>query len=285
MTDIDLRQLRYLVAVAEKGGITRAAERLGITQPALSRAIASLERSIGVPLVERRPRGTVLTAAGEVLAERARAIDRQVSMAVWQARETSDVVPPIRISARACEFEILRELISEYVAAHPGQSVEAVMADWRTQLSILRSGGTELALVSGEFDDEALDSVVLTVHERVAVLPAGHRVAGREIVDRAELLPDPVIGWAGSSPAERAYWLDGAPLAGPEVEDLLQLLVQVRLGDGIAFVPRLMLDDIPLLPGVAVVRVNGLAPACLRLVWAEQRTSAAVDRFVKHVAA
>jgi DNA-binding transcriptional LysR family regulator len=284
MTEVDLRQLRYLVAVADEGGITRAAERLAMTQPALSRAIATLERAIGVPLVERRPRGTVLTAAGDVLAERARAINRQVSAAVWQARDTSDVAPPIRISARACEFEALHELIRGYTAAHPGQRVEAVMADWRTQLSILRSGGTELALVSGDFDNDGLDSAVLAVHERRAMLSAGHRLAGQEIVDRAELLADPVISWVGSSPAERAFWLDGAPLAGPEVEDLLQLVVEVRLGGGIAFLSQVMLDEIPLLPGVAVVRVDGLAPARLHLVWAEQQTSAAVGRFVRRAA-
>ncbi|MEU5701926.1 LysR family transcriptional regulator [Streptomyces aurantiacus] len=285
MSDVDLRQLRYLVAVADEGGITRAAERLTMTQPALSRAIATLERAVGVPLVERRPRGTVLTEAGEVLAERARAIDRQVSSAVWQARETGDGAPPIRISARACEFEALQELIRGFTAAHPGQRAEAVMADWRTQLSILRSGGTELALVSGEVDDEGLDSAVLAVHERLAVLPAGHKLADRETVDRAELLPDPVIGWADSPPAERDYVLDLAPLAGPEVEDLLQLVVQIRTGSGIAFLSQAMLDEIPRLTGVAVVRVEGLAPARLQLLWPEQQTSTAVARFVQHATA
>ncbi len=268
--------MRYLVAVADTGGITHAAASLGITQPALTRAIAGLERSVGVALVDRLPRGSVLTAAGTILADRARAIERQVSAAVRQTRETSTHRPPLRVSARACDYELLGGLI----AACPGERVEPVMAHWRTQLASLRSGAADLALTSGEFDETGLDTALVTVQERVAVLPGEHRLAGCDVVDRADLLADAVLGWAGSTAQERAYWLDGAPLAGPEVEDLLQLFVHVRSGDGIAFVPLPMVEEVPAPRGVRLVRVRGLAPARVRLAWTAEQTSTSIARFV-----
>ncbi|WP_305788326.1 LysR family transcriptional regulator [Symbioplanes lichenis] len=276
MADVELRQLRYLVAVADTGGITHAAASLGMTQPALTRAIAGLERSVGVALVDRLPRGAVLTAAGEILADRARVINQQVSAAVRQTRETGARRPALRVSARACDYELLGDLI----AAHPGERVEPVMAHWRTQLASLRSGAADLALTSGEFDETGLDSALVGTQERVAVLPGHHRFAGRDSVDRADLLADPVLGWAGSTAPERAYWLDGAPLAGPEVEDLLQLIVHVRAGDGIAFVPLPMIEEIPLPRGVRLVHVDGLAPARVRLAWTAEQTSTRIARFV-----
>jgi DNA-binding transcriptional LysR family regulator len=276
VADVELRQLRYLVAVADEGGISRAAESLRMTQPALTRAIAALERSVGVALVDRLPRGAVLTAAGQILADRARAIGQEVTAAVRQSREVGERKPPIRVSARACDYELLGELMT----ADPGHRVEPVMAHWRTQLASLRSGTVDIALVSGEFDETALDTAVVTVQERVAMLPAHHRFAGRDAVDRAWLLTDPVLGWVGTTGPERDYWLDGAPLAGPEVEDLLQLIVHVRSGGGIAFIPLPMVAEISLLPGIRLVRVDGLAPARVRLVWMSEQTSTRVARFV-----
>jgi len=71
---MELRQLRYFVAVAEEGHITHAAERLGIEQPSLSAQIKALETEMGVPLLKRHPRGVDLTPAGDALLERARAM-------------------------------------------------------------------------------------------------------------------------------------------------------------------------------------------------------------------
>lgn len=268
--------MRYLVAVADEGGISSAAASLAMSQPALTRAIAALERSVGVALVDRLPRGAVLTAAGEILAGRARVIGREVTAAVRQSREAGAVPPAIRVSARACDYEMLGALI----AANPGERVEPVMAHWRTQLASLRAGAADIALVSGEFDETGLDSVLVTTQERVVVVPGNHRLAGRDVVGRADLDADPVLGWAGSTGAERDYWLDGAPVAGVEVEDLLQLVVHVRSGGGVAFVPLPMLEEIPTLRGVRLLRVDGLAPARVRLTWPAAQTSTRIARFV-----
>ncbi|WP_289707665.1 LysR family transcriptional regulator, partial [Escherichia coli] len=75
---IDLRQLRYFIAVAEEGHVTRAAERLGMQQPPLSQQIRAMEAEIGAVLFQRLPRGMALTESGQVLLEDARAILAQV---------------------------------------------------------------------------------------------------------------------------------------------------------------------------------------------------------------
>ncbi|GAB3249915.1 LysR family transcriptional regulator [Kineosporia babensis] len=276
MPDVELRQLRYLIAVAEQGGISHAAASLGMTQPALSRAIATLERSVGVSLLDRLPRGSALTAAGEVLVDRARLIHRDLATAVRQTQEASALRPPVRVGARACDYEMLGTLI----AADPGEHIEPVMSHWRTQLESLRSGAVDIALLSGEFDETGLDTALVTTQERVAVVPGDHPLAGRSVVDRTDLLADRVIGWAGSTAPERVYWLDGAPLAGPEVEDLLQLFVHVGHGDGIAFMPLPMVQEVALPQSIRLIKVQGLAPARVRLAWRTEQTSIRIARFV-----
>src|SRR5215469_10945904 len=86
---VELRHLRYFVAVAEEGHITRAARRLGIQQPPLSQQIRGLEHELGVQLFHRRPRGVELTDAGRALLTDARAILALVDRAVAAARQTA----------------------------------------------------------------------------------------------------------------------------------------------------------------------------------------------------
>src|SRR5580704_8394429 len=86
---MELRHLRYVLAVAEEGHITRAAERLGMQQPPLSRQVKAIERELGVQLFRRRPRGVELTAPGRSLLNEARAILSQLDRAFEMTRRTA----------------------------------------------------------------------------------------------------------------------------------------------------------------------------------------------------
>jgi DNA-binding transcriptional LysR family regulator len=86
---MDLRQFRYFIAVAEEGHITRAADRLGIQQPPLSRQIRSIEKELGAQLLRRKARGVEMTAAGQALFEEANAIIGQVERAKEKVRRTA----------------------------------------------------------------------------------------------------------------------------------------------------------------------------------------------------
>src|SRR5205814_9488486 len=87
--EMDLRQLRYFITVAEEGHITRAAERLGMQQPPLSQRIKAIERELDVQLFRRKPRGVELTDAGQVFLDNARAILAQLTHAFQATRRTA----------------------------------------------------------------------------------------------------------------------------------------------------------------------------------------------------
>jgi DNA-binding transcriptional LysR family regulator len=148
-----------------------------------------------------------------------------------------------------------------------------------------------IALVSREFEPEGLDSVVLASRESAALVAASHRLAGRRVVDRSELLPDPVVTWTGNAPAERSYWLgttageENAVVAGPHVNDAQKLLAHVRLGAAIAFLPRHHLDHGGKPADVVTLPVAALAPAQVWLVWAEHESSLRIARFVRYAEA
>ncbi|SHN75706.1 DNA-binding transcriptional regulator, LysR family [Cryptosporangium aurantiacum] len=287
MPDIDLRHLRYLIAVAADGAITSAADRLGMTQPALSRAIRALEADVGVPLLVRRARGVALTEAGSVLVAEARELTDRVDAAVNRARRAAEPEVRLRVSARGCDIAVLQDLTRSYNNDHADAHAEALVVDGNLQSELLRTGGTELALIRAPFDADGLDSDVVAVEPRVVLLPSNHPLADRGVVDRAELAADPVVVWASDGPAERAYALgvdrgDVPAVAGPEVGDVLQLLARVRLGDGIAFVATSLQHAVALPPDVRMVPVNGLSAAELRLVWRAHETSPHIARFVRH---
>ncbi|MCW2914656.1 MAG: hcaR [Actinomycetia bacterium] len=182
VNDIDLRQLRYFVAVAEERNFTRAATRLAMTQPALSRAIRALEDSVGTALFVRLHRDVQLTAAGTVLFDEARGIDELTQAAVARAARAGRERPRLRVAARACEITALDHLVRTYHARFPQeQPPEAVFVNWQTRTDALRNGEADVGLLRRPFDDHGLDSDLLWTEPRVTLLSAGHPLASRTV--------------------------------------------------------------------------------------------------------
>lgn len=290
MNDIDLRQLRYFVAVAEERNFTRAASRLGMTQPALSRAIRALEESVGVPLLVRDHRDVRPTPAGRVLFAEARDLDDRVRAAVTRAVRAEQEAPCLRVTARGCEIEALDHLVRTYTTSHPRERpAEAVVINWQAQTDALRDGEVDVGLLRHPFDDRGLDSDVLWTEPRVALLPAGHALASRTVIDRAELAGETIATWPDTTEAETAHWT-GTDLAphdwrpGPPLQDMSQLTANVRLARTIAFAPLSLVGDRPP-AGVVAVPTQGLSDSRLHVAWASTATSPDVARFVRHAAA
>src|SRR5580700_7254521 len=176
---MELRHLRYFVAVAEELNFTRAAERLGISQPPLSLQIRQLEKELGTPLFHRRSRSVELTDAGRLLLEEARVILKQVETAKSGVRrrargETGRIVVG---SAGATYFHpVIPEIILEYRMRYPDIVLAPQASNTSLLVARLRAGQIDIALIRPPIDDvEGLTIVPLINEDTVAILPNGHR--------------------------------------------------------------------------------------------------------------
>src|SRR3954452_2835940 len=184
MTDLEVRQLRYFVAVAEELHFGRAAQRLGMAQPPLSRAIQQLERRLGGALFERDNRAVALTGAGAVLLREGRAALEAVDAADRRTRRAGSGRPGLVLVTKAgASAELLAKLLDAYAAEPGAVEVDVQLCGIAQQEPMLRDGRADVALLHLPFDSTAgFDTEVLRREGQVAVLPAGH-----PLTDRTEL--------------------------------------------------------------------------------------------------
>ncbi|MDT0442502.1 LysR family transcriptional regulator [Streptomyces johnsoniae] len=235
MDDLETRELRYFVAVAEELHFGRAAVRLGMAQPPLSRAIRLLERRLGVRLLDRDRRGVALTDAGRVLLREARAALDAVAAAARRTRRAGEPKRPLVLVTKAgASHELLQRLL-DTLASEPGAPpVEVLLCEVGEQAGLLRGGRADVALMHRPFDDLAgFDTEDLRVEGQIALLPAGHPLASREQLTLADVrdVPDlPIARW----PRLDGSYPDGP---GPEVHTQSQLAQLVALGRTLLVIP------------------------------------------------
>ena len=265
---METRELRYFVAVAEELHFGRAARRLGIAQPPLSRAIQQLERRLGVALLDRAGRAITLTEAGTVLLHEGRAAleavdaaDRRTRRAGLAADGQSGLVLATKAGASS---ELLAKLLDAY-AAEPGSvTIDVLLCGIAEQERLLRDGRADVALLHLPFDSAAgLDTEELCTEGQVVVLPAGHALTGRPHVRMADIaaLPGlPMPRWPDSGGA----YPDGL---GPQVRDSTQLYQLITLGRASAVLPESCrthlsrdLAAVPVLDAPAVTTVIAWPP-------------------------
>ncbi|WP_060722170.1 LysR family transcriptional regulator [Pseudonocardia sp. EC080625-04] len=197
--------LHRFVAVAQDGHLTRAAERIGVPQPTVSRAIARLEDELGVALFRRVGRGLRLTPAGRTLLPRAEAALAELTAAA--AELAGDADP--RTGRVAFAFlgtlgtEVVPRILRGFREAHPGVRIELVQSRHAVLLDRVREGTVDLALTSPLPDEPGLTSTGLAEEELRLVVPAGHRLSRRVDVDLAEVADEPFLLFA------RGYGLHG----------------------------------------------------------------------------
>ncbi|GAA5150791.1 MULTISPECIES: LysR family transcriptional regulator [Amycolatopsis] len=230
MDDLETRELRYFVAVAEELHFGRAAVRLGIAQPPLSRAIRQLEQRLGVRLFDRDRRGASLTAAGEVMLREARAALAAVEAVVRRTRRAADGKRPLVLVTKAgASHELLQRLLD--AAPVP---VEVLLCEVGEQAGLLRDGHADVAIMHRPVDDLAgFDTEDLHTEGQVAILPAAHPLASREQLTMAEVshVPDlPIARW----PRLDGTYPEGP---GPEVHTQSQLAQLVALGKTLLVIP------------------------------------------------
>jgi DNA-binding transcriptional LysR family regulator len=280
---LDLRRLRYFVAVAEELHFGRAAERLYIAQPVLSRQIRKLEHELGADLLVRTSRNVSLTPAGTRLLDEARSL---LMVAEVSRRRIRDI---IRDQAELTvgffigdEFTSARDA---FAAGHPDVQLELLRIYWDNQTDVLHNGEADVAFVHLPVDDQGLELAPVRSEPRLAVLPANHPAAGENEISIAALADDPVIIQRGATPGWQAFHNvdprpDGRhPRTGPEVGNLEEKLQHVAAGEAISFVPA-SVGAAYNHPGIAYVRVTDIPPIRICLAWKADAHSPLVEAFV-----
>ncbi|WP_144760088.1 LysR family transcriptional regulator [Curtobacterium sp. 9128] len=236
MDDLETRELRYFVTVADELHFGRAAVRLGMSQPPLSRAVQQLEQRIGTALFVRGTRGITLTAAGTVLLAEARPALAAVAAAGRRARRAGQPDRNLVLAVKAgADHELLQAFLDVQAADADALPVEVVFGEVHEQAALLRDGTADVALMHRTYDDlTGFDTEDLRTEQQVAILPRSHPLASRPAVSTADLrdLPDlPAARW----PRVDGSYPDGP---GPEVRSQAQLAQLVALGRTVIVIPR-----------------------------------------------
>jgi DNA-binding transcriptional LysR family regulator len=192
---MELRHLRYFVAVAEEMHFGRAAQRLHIVQPALSKQISALERELGLLLFSRTKRSVAFTPAGEAFYQEARDILARVDRASELTRLTaSGALGTLDIGfASPVMWSVLQPILRKQREAFPGVHLHLRELHSAPQMRMLREGKLNAGFVRARGDDELLEFRPVCREAIVVVLPEQHRLAREERVDLAELADERFI--------------------------------------------------------------------------------------------
>ncbi|MQM28839.1 LysR family transcriptional regulator [Glycomyces albidus] len=269
---MELRQLRYLAAIAEHGNLGRAARALYVSQPALSYALKRLEAELGVRLFDRTPAGVEPTAAGsEVVRAAAAAVAAADRVAAVAERHRSGGVLRVGFEASGAG-ELTTRARAEFARRRPGVRVVPKRFDWGGEAAALRAGGVDVAFVWLPADLGGCESVVVHTEPRVVGVPVGHRLAGRESVTVAETNGEPLM-WTDKAPREWVDWWavnprpDGSePLWGPQNDNVEEMLEQVAAGAAVCFAPASMAAYYAR-PDLAWVPLADAEPLRVALAW------------------
>ncbi len=282
--------MRYVVAVAETGGFTRAAERCHVVQSALSHQIARLEKELGARLFDRTSRSVRLTAAGEAFvpvarqalqaAERARA---EVAAATGEVRGRLAVGAISTVGA----VDLAREL-GDFHTRYPQVQISLLMDMTEPLVESVRDGALDVAFI-GMVPTARTTGVrekELARSELVAVVPPDHPLAGREWTTLARVARENFVDYMAGSAARRqrddafrAAGLDSEVAFEVTSVDFLAQLV--RAGLGIGMVPEPTASG---LPGLRTVRVRPAPERTERVVWSAQGPSPAALAFLSALA-
>ena len=296
---MDLRQLRYFIAVAEEGHITRAAERLGMQQPPLSQQLKAMERELDVQLLRRRPRGVELTDAGRALLTEARAMCAHLDRAIDSTRRAARGEQGrlcVALTSTTPFHPLVPRAIRAFREACPMVSLTVEESLSNESIERLRTEGIDVAFIRTSLSEPGELTVYALLEEpMVAALPNNHALARGErgsaismkhLADETFILYGPpgtgmydatiaACQTAGFNP--RVGNLAASTQQAPRIGSTLSL---VAAGLGITFVPaslqRMNLE------GVAYRRIKGPAPpkAVLNLAARRGDPSAVLRRFL-----
>ncbi|WP_194915477.1 LysR family transcriptional regulator [Catenulispora rubra] len=305
MSDLETRELEYFLAVADELHFGRAAVRLSIAQPALSKAIRRIEHRIGVPLFVRSSRHVELTPSGRALQEHGRHALNAVSAAVRHAQSAGGAQTHLRLVLKpGGDGGLLSDILAAYAEQPDARHVDILFSGPADRADFLLDGRADVGLLYAPFDPlKGLAHERLYTEDRVVIIAAGHRLAKRASVRMADLegekrplwkgVPQDgstgiLLGVGGTGGADgtagstRKNGSTGTTAstasAGSGVTDVVQMLHMIAATGVVEVLPRSLVASLP--SGVVCVPVRDAPPSHIVLAWNEQDRRPSVAAFV-----
>ena len=276
--DVDLRKLRYFVAVAEELHFGRAAERLHIGQPVLSRQIRALEHELRAELFRRDRRSTELTDAGrQLLADAtgllasAQALQRRVQLAARGARRfTVAFMPGVIVTAP----------VQALARSRPALEIDVLRTSYADQVAVIHDGRADVSFIRMPAEQRGLKLLPLYSEPRVVVLPAGHRLAGKATLSIHDLAGERLLQDPDAVPEWRDLPRpDGVRAVQRPIATVEEKLEYVAAGQGMVILP-LSAAAYYTRTDVAGIPVDDIGPSQVCLAWSAERRSTLIEEFV-----
>jgi DNA-binding transcriptional LysR family regulator len=265
--DVEMRHLRALLALAEELNFTRAAERLHLTQQALSGQIRQLEERVGARLVERDSRRVQLTRAGKTLCEHARPLLAGAEHAVVATRAAGQDAPRLTVGYVA---PLTRRLVApafqRFYVAQPEAEVTIHFAGFLDPLGGLRAGPADVAILYGEFEHGGIALRRLFSEPRGVALAADHPLAARPVITIEDLIREPLVAVPVRDQVWSDFWTAAShrngtpPQIGASVTTLDGLMEAIGAGLGVATTVAPAIDMLGAAAGVVFRPVPELSP-------------------------
>ncbi|MET9479271.1 LysR family transcriptional regulator [Streptomyces sp. NPDC006638] len=286
--DVDTRLLRYFATVVEEGNLTRAAQRLYISQPALTKQIRQLEAQVGVDLFVRSRAGMAPTEAGEALAAHAGTVLTAWENALRATRAaTTRAARTLRVGfVASAANERTPLIIADFARRRPGWRVRMRQTEWTDPTAGLATGDVDVALLrlpvpgQGDFDVE-----VLLTEPRWIALPAGHRLAGEDHIRFRDLYDEPFVAAPAESGEWRDHWLaaderEGHPVrVGAVAHHPDEWLNAIAHGQGVSLTPEATARFYQR-PDIVYRPVTGVSHSRIGVARPRTQRDDAVDAFV-----
>lgn len=266
--EIPLVVARALRLIEETGSVSESARLMGVTQPAVSKGIAQLEKRFGIAFLVRGTRPLMLTEEGAELAQFSRQAEL-LQIKALQSLENSrrNRTGTVRLGSfgSSASFHILPRILQGFARKYPGISVEILEFPDDELQTVLRDGGVDAAILT-EPKKEDLEILPLVSDHLVALVPRHHRLADKSKVLAGDLNADPfILTRGGSAPlVEKWFAIAGtAPRISHTILQVNSILALVKAGLGVSIIAELALPENP--DGVAVLPLSPAAPRSIVL--------------------
>ena len=286
---LDIRQLECFIVVAEEGNLGRAAARLHMTQPPLTRRIKQLEADVGATLFTRTPRGVEITAPGQALLEQAYRIValRDLALEITSAAQAGDIGQLLVGYFGSPIFEDVPRLLFDFSQKNPGIEIRLERVPKTEQPEALRDGRIHIGFSRNFTPAEDLATLHIAQENLFTAVSVKHRLANRDSIELNELAGESLVLFPRARPSFADEVLQICQAAGfkfeshIEIEDAITGLANVAVGSGVAIIPAAATNIT--LPGLAFVPITDAPQQFMTCIYRAGDSAPVLSRLLEHI--